>query len=367
MTQDNPERRILIENDDKAAAIFGQARECEVVALDTEFMRVKTYYAELCLLQLALPDGRAACLDPLAVRAPSLGEGLFGLNGTLVVHSAGQDLEVLESSLDYVPRDLFDTQIAAAFLGYGDQVSYSNLTRQLLGVELAKGETRTDWCRRPLTEAQLDYAYADVEHLLELQEILVAQLERDDKLQWVRRACAELVERRPQENDQSVVSRFKGGGNVPVSRQALLRELVLWRERTARQKNRPREWIVSSADLVAIATKMPNTPEKLASMTSLNAAQIRRYSNALVDLVNAWEGEASERVIWLPRGELDVAQKALLKQMQKRVRSFCERMSISPTALVSRADLEALLTGRPGRLDAGWRRELIGDVLEELL
>lgn len=366
MNQNISEARSLVENDAAAEEFFGAVAAESAVALDTEFMRVRTYYAELCLLQVARINGRTACIDPLQVSRSILRECLRRIDGEFVVHSAGQDLEVLRSALDMTPNRLFDTQIAAAFLGMGEQVSYSSLVNRLLGVELAKGQTRTDWCNRPLTGAQIEYAFDDVAHLLELRDMLADRLDRTGKLKWVENACVELVDKADAMGDDSVVARFKAGAGVRPERQPLLRELVLWREQKARSMNRPREWIVPGSDLVQIAINAPDSTKRLESCTS-GSGQLKKYACELVQLVAQPREENSAAVIWHRHDDLDPDKKTLLKNIQRRVREFCEEMSISPAAVASRSDLEALVSGRPGRLDSGWRRELLEDLLEELL
>src|SRR5690606_18311655 len=152
-----------------------------------------------------------ACIDPMSVEPAILSDALGRYRGTVCIHSAAQDLEVLKGSLGFLPERLFDTQIAAALLDRGEQVSYAGLVQSLFGVELAKGATRTDWSRRPLSAAQVEYAFADVAYLLDIKEVLSGELERQDKRQWLEHACAELLDQYRGDAGSDVVARFKAG------------------------------------------------------------------------------------------------------------------------------------------------------------
>lgn len=367
MTRGNTKQRLVITDGALARSFLEEAGAQAHVGLDTEFMRVDTYYPGLCLVQAALPGGRLACVDPMSVEPEILSDGLGRCRGNLCIHSAAQDLEVLKGSLRFLPETLFDTQIAAALLGRGEQVSYAALVQSLFGVELAKGATRTDWSRRPLSAAQVEYAFADVAYLLDIKEVLSGELERQDKRQWLEHACAELLDQYRGDAGSDVVARFKAGASVPVERQGLLRALVLWREGEAQRRNRPREWIVPGADLVSIARHAPTSAARLRSIAVSHPDRVSRYADVLLDIVSSNAGDSPAAPIWEPRVEMSAEQRALAKRLSGRVRAFCRDRSVSPAVLATRADLEALVLGRPGRLDFGWRREVLGEALDEVI
>jgi ribonuclease D len=366
MNQINPAKQYLVDGDGAAREFFAHMPKSEPLGLDTEFMRTRTYYPKLCLLQVSTPENRRACIDPLTVDTGVLKDALARIDGEFVIHAAGQDLEVLKESLGFLPSKLFDTQIAAALLGRGEQVSYAALVSSILGVELVKGQTRTDWCRRPLSDAQIHYAFEDVEYLLPLRNEFIEELDRGGKLGWMEQACRELLSQQRDATDESMIARFKGGSAVPLHRQALLRRLLLWREEQARKVDRPREWIISSADLINIARDAPTGRKRLESIPGTNPAHLRKYADALLEIVSSEKETALEEPIWQPRGELSPEQRDRLKTLQARVRAIGAEMSISPAILASRADLEALLSGRPCRLDTGWRRDILGGALKEV-
>lgn len=367
MTQGNTKQALVITDGALAGSFLEEAGAQAHVGLDTEFMRVDTYYPGLCLVQVALPGGRLACIDPMSVEPAILSDALVGCRGTVCIHSAAQDLEVLKGSLGFLPERLFDTQVAAALLGRGEQVSYAALVHSLFGVELAKGATRTDWSRRPLSSAQIEYAFADVAYLLDIEGVLSEELERQGKHEWLGHACSELLDQYRGDTGPDVVARFKAGASVPVERQGLLRALVLWREGEAQRRNRPREWIVPGADLVSIARHAPASVARLRSIPVSHPDRVGRYSDTLLDIVASNVGDAPVAPVWEPRVEMSGEQRALAKRLAGRVRAFCRERSVSPAVLATRADLEALVLGRPGRLDFGWRREVLGEVLDEVI
>ncbi len=331
------------------------------LALDTEFLRVRTYYPQLCLLQLATARDQVACIDPLALDRDAIGGVLRSFRGELVVHAAGQDLEVLDSVLRYRPDRLFDTQVAAAMLGLGEQVSYAALVSERLGVSLDKLETRTDWCRRPLTLAQLQYARDDVAYLCELAEGMYTELQQGGKAQWFEDECRQLV--MTTDDDAAIVDRFKGGATIDPEWQPLLRELVLFREAEARRADLPREWVLRGQDLVGIARARPADSAALAAATEMKPGQLRRLAAGILQIVDSTGPDPGAEPIWEPREPPDPVARGRLKRLQAEVRRIAAENSISATLLASRGDLQKWLRGRPSRLDSGWRRQLLGDLL----
>src|SRR5690606_6067046 len=216
------------------------------IALDTEFMRERTYRAQLCLLQFALP-GEAVCVDPLAdVDLAPLGAALTGA-APKTMHAARQDLEVLWPQFGPV-APVFDTQIAAALAGFPAQIGYSELARQLLGVQVEKGQTRTNWSKRPLSQAQLHYAIEDVIHLQRLREVLTAKLGELGRLGWLEEEQQGLArEDRLFVDPQVAHERLRFGADLDPHRQSLLKALASWREQRAIDKDRPRSWILDDA------------------------------------------------------------------------------------------------------------------------
>ena len=257
------------------------------LALDTEFMREHTYYPQLCLIQIASSE-RIACIDPLAL--PSLQplvQLLQQAQITKVFHAAAQDLEVLQHHCGIVPAPIFDTQVAAAVLGYGAQISYADLAQRLLGVALAKHHTRVNWQQRPLAAEWLAYAADDVRYLRDIYQRQSAFLTVSDNLEIVERRCVALANpQRYQPQPASAWRRVRDYQQLRTPHQkALLQALAAWREQQAIREDRPRRWVLSDALLCDLARYQPHTLEELAQLRGFSATLRKRYASALLSLI----------------------------------------------------------------------------------
>jgi ribonuclease D len=275
----------MIDTADALTAFAGKAMHATTLALDTEFMREKTYRAELCLLQIA--DGtHAVCIDPL--RIPDLAALVPVLSAPGVVkimHAARQDLEVLLPAVGLV-QPVFDTQIAAALAGHPSQVGYAELARRLLGVELAKAHTRADWSRRPLSTAEQEYALDDVRHLAALRASLLDTLAAKGRVAWLEEELAALANPdalrvAPEEAWKKV----KGLPGLDPGRQRLAQSLAAWRERRADERNRPRGWILDDALLREITVRLPRSIEALTALPEMQESVVRKCGEELLALV----------------------------------------------------------------------------------
>ena len=337
------------------------------LALDTEFVREDTYYPQLCLFQVG--DGQEnVCIDPLALQGPPL-QGLFAVIGetaiTKVFHAASQDLEILFQHAGAIPQPLFDTQIAATMLGYGDQLGYAVLVHKLLGVTLDKSLTRTDWSRRPLRPEEIAYAAADVEYLARIYPLLERQLEARGRLDWLRQDCERLADpARYQSHPEQAWKRLKTLARLPPVARAAAAALAQWREQVAQQRNRPRRWILEDDALYRIAERRPQTQAQLEALGALPPKFLNKRGEAILELLAASAGQAPPQ----PAEEavLDESQKTRLRQLKERVQAVADRLQVSPGLLASRNDLEAVTRyGADAQTPAlsGWRREVIGEEL----
>lgn len=266
------------------------------LALDTEFIREQTYYPQLCLIQVASTD-QIACIDPLAL--PSLDpllEVLYDPTVTKVLHAAYQDLEIFYYLRGSVPTPIFDTQLAAAALGYGNQMGYANLAQQMLGVELAKIHTRVNWRQRPLAPEWLAYAADDVRYLRDIYRQQQAMLTARGELEGLAGSFAALADParyqpQPQEAWQRIRDhqRLRGG-----PQQAALQALAAWREEQAIRDDRPRRWILHDGPLLDMARYMPADLESLAQIHGLPPATLRRHGRTLLALIAAARAESPE-------------------------------------------------------------------------
>ena len=334
---------------------------CEHIGLDTEFLRERTYRAELCLVQLSsLSD--AACVDPLALPdLIPLARVLTAPGITKVMHASRQDVEVLFPIAGLV-RPVFDTQIAAALTGLPAQIGYGELVRRLLGKELAKSHTRTDWSRRPLSPEQIEYALDDVRYLLPLKAHLEEQLERSGRLEWLTEELHELEDARNIAVDpQDAWLRIKGLRSLDPARERLAQSLAAWRERRAMERNRPRGWILDDAALRDIVLQVPRSLEALAAIPELPAGVLKHCGAELLECIRAAEVPHPAPPI-NTRMRPDPAKTALVKKLGALNQAIAAELGLSPEVLATRRDLELLADGRRdvGVL-RGWRRNVVGD------
>jgi len=334
------------------------------IGVDTEFMRESTYFAELCLVQVAV-DGRIYCADPLGKQDLSVfWDGLMSC--PWIVHSARQDIEVISQTAERMPVSLFDTQIAAALTGLAPQIGYAGMVEALFGVALAKSHTRADWSRRPLPPAVIEYAAEDVEYLEPAFELLTERLRKLDRLHWAEQDSADLLDPSLYEIDpQLAISRLKGATNLRGIARAAASGLATWREREATDRNRPRQWILKDTVLLELAVKRPAS---LSRMTAIDGMPERLVGRAGRQLLEILDLAASNVDDYEPPQRPDEKQKALLKTIQQAVSTCAADLGLSPEIIAARKELSAALRGDlRGRLFRGWRRELIGNQLLEFV
>ncbi len=357
----------LIQELTALARLCEQLRGQPWIALDTEFMRTRTYYARLCLVQVATPD-TIACVDTVVLpNIEPLLEVIYSPQVLKVIHSARQDLEVFADIRGAPPGLIFDTQIAASLCGYDDQIGYGALVESITGHKLAKLHTRADWETRPLLPEQLHYAEDDVRYLRDVYQFLSQKLETLGRAAWLAEECATLTDPRLYRNDpQDAFRRLKQGHTLAPASQTVLRELAVWREQAAQQSNLPRGWVASDAALVETALTAPQSLEVLGRITGMGGAQTRRWGGDILAAVRRGQAATLER-IWEEPQRLDRRQQALYEQLQTQARTVATQLKISSILLAPRRELLKLIAGdMSGTLARGWRRALIGEELLQL-
>ncbi len=361
---------LLIDTADGLEHLARALRGSPWLAVDTEFLRERTYHPRLCLVQVATDD-LVACIDPLAIDdLDPLWQRLLDPATVVVLHAARQDLELVYHLTGRLPAQVFDTQLAATVLGQGDQVGYARLVKDLLDIDLDKSQTRTDWCRRPLTRAQLDYAADDVRHLRTIyhaQRRQLAELGREDWLTADFAALGDPDAYRP--DPRGAWQRVRGQQKLKPRQRAVLRELAAWRERLAEASDRPRRWVMKDDTLLALASQQPRDRGDLERVRGLDAATRDRHGDALLAAIADGRAVPGTDLPRVPRGpRLDEAQQALADTLMAVVRITGEANAISPSALASRKDLERLVAGDPDvPVLGGWRERVVGGDLRRLL
>ncbi|MDB6145032.1 MAG: rnd [Pseudomonas sp.] len=363
-----------IRDDASLAQHCAEWQSLPFVALDTEFMRVDTFYPIAALLQIG--DGsRAYLIDPLLINDWAPLSALLENPAVIkVVHACSEDLEVLLRLTGSLPAPLFDTQLAAAYLNLGFSMGYSRLVQEVLGIELPKGETRSDWLQRPLSETQISYAAEDAVHLAEVYSILQPKLS-EEKHAWLLDDGAELVANLRREIDPYEVYRdAKLAWKLSRAQLAVLRELCAWREHEARARNLPRNRVVREHSLWPLARTQPDNLTALAKIEDIHPKTVRQDGEFLINLIKTAGSVPPEQ--WPPAlpEPLPIEASNVLKTLRAIGQQYAEQLNMAPELMLRKKTLEALL--KSGYPDGpyqlpdslrGWRRELMGQALLDSL
>jgi ribonuclease D len=352
----------LVDEPDSIAADLGRH---DFVGVDTEFMREKTFFAELCLVQVASRE-EIYCVDPLNGHDMDVFWDAL-MQDTWVVHSGRQDIEVVYQTAQRMPGRLFDTQIAAGLLGFAPQMGYATLVKELFDVEIDKSHTRANWLRRPLPDAYLHYAAEDVEYLLPALDALAEKLDQKGRLSWAEEDSAQLLNPMLYDIDPELaIDRIKGARNLRGRRRAAAARLAAWREKEALRANRPRQWIAKDNVLLEVAAKLPDSVDALSGIEGLPGGMIRRAGKQILEAVSA---SANDNSRYRPPTAPNEEQKALLKSIQQQVAECAADLGLAAETVASKRDLSAVIIGgqRDSKVLSGWRRELVGNRLLDLL
>ena len=347
----------------RLAAWRGQPR----VAMDTEFIRERTYYPQLALVQLAVP-GEVLLVDPLAPGIPPLlAQLLADESVTKLMHSASEDLQALLRGCGVVPSPVFDTQVAAALAGLGAGLSYLKLVELVTGLTLEKGETRSDWLRRPLSESQLRYAADDVLHLHAMHDLLEPKLRELGRLEWLEADTERAVRNARNEADDPMPHlAIRSAQSLDGPGQARLRRLLRWRDAEARRTDRPKAWVLDNELAVQLSRRPFEDMHRFNAVLDANPKSPRKSRRELWDLLAAPLSEEEKQLPLNRAGES--ADRQRLRRLQDAVAATAGTLDLPEGLLCPRKHLEALVEGRgwPDAL-AGWRRSLLDPVLTPLL
>ena len=340
------------------------------MTVDTEFLREKTYSPQLCLIQVATEDA-IACIDPIVLNdlTPIL-DLIYNPAITVVFHAARQDLELLYLIRNKLPTNVFDTQLAATVLGYGDQIGYGNLVKLCLDVDLDKAHSRTDWTKRPLDPEQIDYAADDVRYLRDVYKVLKQQLIDKKRTHWLNEDFAILTS-----NDTYLVKpdtmwrKVKGFGRLKGVQLAILQKLAAWREQRAVASNRPRRWILKDDVLLDLAKLAPETIDKFDMIRGLEASTINRHGKDLIAEIALAKTLPKDQWPTIKKVQpLTPQQDSIVDALMSLLRKYCIEQEIAPVAVASRKDVERMVAGETDiPLLQGWRNEIVGHHLTAFL
>ncbi len=358
---DTPSLRELVE----------QLRSAPAVAIDTEFMRERTYFARLCLIQLA-SDDVAAIVDPLAIDDLSpLKALLTDPKVVKVFHAGSQDLEIFYRIFGVATAPVFDSQVAATLAGFPQQVGYGALVKDVMGVTLDKGDTYTDWAKRPLSATQVEYALNDVRYLTEIRRRLLSEMEREGRIDWLAADFSRLEDPATYEVvPRELWRRVKRVSSLNRRQLAVAREVAAWREEEAQRRDVPKRWVVGDESIIEIARRAPKTADELLAIRGVADKIGRGAQQGLLSAVAAGVAVSDADLPSLdkrrrPVGDVDGAVDLMIALVRLRAREHGVAMPL----MASRDDLERLAAGEKeaSPLLEGWRKKMVGDELVALL
>lgn len=362
---------MLIDTDQQFIAFLERCKKSPYIAIDTEFLREKTYYPKLCLLQMGI-ENEIAIVDPFKIRnLTALADVLVDPNIVKIFHACSQDVEILYHETGVVPSPIFDTQIAAAVLGKTQQASYSSLVSQYCDVNLPKKDSFTDWSQRPLSDSQIHYAADDVKYLPQIYYEMLAQLKRKNRLSWLEETFADLSKKEKYEIDPRVrYKKLKRVNQLNARQQAAAREFAAWRELQAQRLNIPRKWVVSDEQIVEACRREARTLDELYMVRgmkeSLKTSDARKVLAALIAGLDCPQSELPDV---RPKSKNESNVDVILDVMNALVRMRAREHEIAPQTLAPQAELLKLARGHydDSELMQGWRYTLVGKDLRTLL
>lgn len=357
---------MIIKNQDELIHFCKELAREPFVTIDTEFLREKTYYPKLCLIQMSGPDGKAKAIDPLEgdLNLTPIFDLLQNKDVLKVFHAGRQDLEIFYNLTGKVVEPFFDTQIAAMVCGYGDSAGYESLVRKILDQKLDKSSQFTDWSRRPLSQKQIDYALGDVTYLIDIYKHLSKKLDKMGRTKWVMEeekilANPETYENRPEE----AYERIKIRSPKPKTL-AILRDLAAWREEKAQEKNIPRNWVMRDETLVDMASQAPKTTQELARIRNMPKELPEGHTGAhLLSVIK--KAQKTDKKSW-PTPEkkkvIDPTATALIDVLKLLLKVQSAGSGVAAKLIADKTDIETLATS--GRDDVkclkGWRYDVFG-------
>lgn len=364
---------IYIASDSELQRAADQWADSASVALDTEFMRVNTFYPQAALFQIGTHDS-CFLIDPLAINDfTPLSALLENPDIVKVMHACSEDLEVFNTFLNCCPQAIYDTQIGASFLGHGLSIGYKNLVDTIFDVDLPKGEQRSDWLQRPLSDKQLTYAAQDVTYLLEMYQQQLQELETKGWLSWVEEELSMMLNKQNRNVDPAdAYLRVKGAHRLTLEQVQIIYNLAQWREVEARSRDIPRGFILKDPQLLEIAQSLPATNKALSRTEGIRHRVVREHGDKILELIK--HSQDSEPQVPVFPETLPPRAKPLVRDLQQLLSDIAEARGLIPELLLNRKTLVAMLTDLMNKGEAAlpadlptWKHSLFGDELLSLL
>lgn len=360
----------FIDTPEQLERFIAAVQGSEWLALDTEFLREKTYFPQFCLLQIASDRQQVACIDPLSLPTlDPLKALLFDTRILKVFHAGRQDMEIFYHLWGALPGPVFDTQMAAPLLGMADQVGYAGLIAALLGVSLSKSHTRTDWSLRPLSESQIRYAADDVIYLAAAYPKLRDKLQKLGRQTWLQPEFDLLLQPGLYHNPpEQAWQRLSGVNQLKGSSVEIIQTLAAWREQRAREENIPRNWIVKDEILLNLARLKPTSLEGIRIIRGVDERLLKRHGETLIHLIQQPPAAVPVTEPLQRTSRKTSTREALLDLLSAVVKLNAEQHAMNHTLLATRKDLEQFLdTPEDSKLMDGWRKDMIGEELMAVL
>lgn len=373
LTQGRAVYQVITTTDDLLTYIES-IQHCQWLALDTEFIRERTYYPKLCLVQIAAHNKEGelqlACIDPLEIDDISALLNLLNNSNIIkVLHAAHQDLEIFNYLSGQVPQPIFDTQPAASVLGYGDHMGYARLMQQVLKVDLDKSQSRTNWANRPLNQAQLDYAIDDVRYLAQAYPIIRDKLISLERLDWLDHDFAHFID--PKLYAINATTRWKKVRGLQVLKRqqlAILRELAAWRENLAERKNLPRKWMIKDEILIDLARQQPKDVQTIADMRGINAARTKKYHKIWLDCITKGLSLAESECPEINyRKKPSITQDKVIDVLMTALSIHAQELDITPAVITTRKKVTSMVLEQRQTLSNDWRGALVNALFNDLL
>lgn len=361
---------MYISTYEELSAFCERAARFDAIAVDTEFLRERTYHPRLCLVQVATPD-ECVVIDVIAIDNLAPLAILMRDEGTVkVFHACSQDMEVLNYTLGALPAPIFDTQVAAAFLGERMQASYNGMVHAFCGVTLPKSESLTDWSRRPLTPEQIEYALDDVRYLIKAYDVIMERLDKSGRASWVLDEIKPLTDRSHYVVDRRVAfKRVKRVNSLTRRQLAVARELAAWREARAEYSNIPRKWLMSDEVLIALSKRPPHDAASLRRVRGTEQLSDADVAGAL-SVITRGESCPADKYPFIARTHKPASPEleSVIDLMYALIRLVGERSGVATAMIASRDDLVDYVDHpQDSPLREGWRFELVGTLIDDLL
>lgn len=354
---------MIIDNTHDLKSLCNRFEKEKFITVDTEFIRERTYYAELCLIQVASPS-EAWCIDPLApdINLSPLVDLMKNQNVLKVFHAARQDIEIFYEWMKVVPTPLFDTQIGAMVCGFGDSASYQLLVSSFVKVNLDKTTRFTDWSHRPLAEKQIQYALSDVTYLVHVYEKIKDILHKKNRETWVSEEMVFLTDPRfYQVHLEEKWKKIKSHSTNPRFL-AILREVCAWRENKAMQQNKPRKHILKDEALIEIAAMAPLALEQLQNLRSMNAGTAKHFGTEIIKAIQKGQACPDDKCPHAENKKLEQGNKNIVEILKLILSTVCEQEKVAPKIVANNTDLEMMALSDNATVPAmmGWRYDLFG-------